>query len=356
MTSIKLGVLNGFRAIAIFLVIYTHTLTVKVAQKLDIRWFDDMWIGVNLFFILSGFVLYLPFATGRKSFENKSDISTFYKNRFLRLYPLFIFILLIAFMFYGEMNLIRLKSLILTLFSISVFTNDEFLPTVLPVYWSLQIEILFSLVFPLLILGIKRYGVINLFIFCFILSFVTRLASYNINHLYLHLNPIKDSIVGRLDDFIVGMCLSHAYVNRKLLLSKYFKSPIWLFAGLLLIGLGLLIIFLIRTDQISRIYLAVINNFFQAGFSVWICHSLVASNFFTSFLSSKFMQLIGAMCFSIYSWHELFIGRISTGYLYDIPDFLAYLLLVFLTSSFTYRFIEFRKEENWKSLFFLKRF
>ena len=43
------------------------------------------WIGVQLFFVLSGFVLYLPFARGRAKLETGADWKKFYLRRAARL-------------------------------------------------------------------------------------------------------------------------------------------------------------------------------------------------------------------------------------------------------------------------------
>src|SRR6266436_3965033 len=45
--------------------------------------------GVNLFFVLSGFVLSLPFAAGDRPLGTTRDWLSFYRRRALRLMPLF---------------------------------------------------------------------------------------------------------------------------------------------------------------------------------------------------------------------------------------------------------------------------
>jgi peptidoglycan/LPS O-acetylase OafA/YrhL len=63
------------------------------------------------------------------------------------------------------------------------------------------------------------------------------------------------------------------------------------------------------------------------------------------------------MCFSLYAWHGLFFFS-NVFNLYSHPlligKLLYYYFFTFIISAFTYRYIEFGSEKDWKKLFLLK--
>src|SRR5882672_2655909 len=76
----KIGALNGLRGIAIAMIVLYHLFIPYTARNplrpgeidgegLFAAFINDGWLSVNIFFVLSGFVLYLPYRTGRRAME-----------------------------------------------------------------------------------------------------------------------------------------------------------------------------------------------------------------------------------------------------------------------------------------------
>ena len=77
--------LMGLRGIAVILVLFYH---------LDITHFSKGYYGVDIFFVLSGFFISKSIIEGLE--KNNFSINLFYKKRFLRIFPLFIIVIIIT--------------------------------------------------------------------------------------------------------------------------------------------------------------------------------------------------------------------------------------------------------------------
>jgi peptidoglycan/LPS O-acetylase OafA/YrhL len=93
--------IEGLRGLAAYSVLIAHCATIfatagvpggNVAGQV----FALMTHGVTLFFVLSGYLLYLPFARNLIEGRRAPSIPNFYRNRVLRIYPAFLVILAVS--------------------------------------------------------------------------------------------------------------------------------------------------------------------------------------------------------------------------------------------------------------------
>lgn len=168
---------------------------------------NNGWLGVNLFFILSGMVLYRP-----SIILSINSVVNYYRLRCLRIWPLyFLFIFFITII--GNQGLTKFGIYtVLLLSGIHDLIPSYWMPeNVCWVFWSLGVEILFSAILPALLFAAGRLGFWNVFTAILILTFLYRSVA---DHVWFELypdytnnfiNPFKDNIFGRLDDFFIGM-------------------------------------------------------------------------------------------------------------------------------------------------------
>lgn len=167
MSTNRLLFLDGFRAVSVILVVlfhYTYNYVVKYgdAEQAVVQ-FKSGGIGVSLFFIISGYVILMSL--------EKKDLVGFIISRVSRLYPAYIFGVLItslAIFFFGgwyaELDIINfLKNLTMFQYYLGGSNIDG-------VYWSLRVEVAFYVGIAVLFYGVSRRY------FWLIVTLVTTLA------------------------------------------------------------------------------------------------------------------------------------------------------------------------------------
>lgn len=351
----RIGTVNGLRGYAILAVIFHHlfwqftqpgwqALHLGNITILPFTFLSNGWLGVNLFFILSGFVLYLPFIQQKRHLNSLSDFLSFYLHRAKRLLPLYYFSSLTLILFFtSQIDNTHLNNIIRMLTLTFPFFNEDFLPPYNGVLWSLGIEMLFSLLFPFLVLFLTKNNVKKSLIIILLISLTARfigviLPIFDIGQTYL--NPFKDSLLGRMDDFFVGMIACHLYFN-KFFIQKYQKY----IYHLLLLGISLMLISFISWDYIvlkifPPLVSIFINNLVQLGFFLILFSLLLMpKNFISFFFTNPFIQLAGMMSYSLYIWCHIAITRFIISYTFT--NILLFILFYSLFAFLSYRFIEF---------------
>ncbi len=144
---------DGLRAIAVLLVVLGH---VPEAGALSDPWrrlSAHLNLGVVIFFIISGFLLYRPFIARRAGGAPAPDIADYAKRRFLRIFPAYWLVLTVLILIpstngvYGG-NPLAQYALVQTLPILGAPSCYGFSLCVLAQTWSLVVELSFYLVLP----------------------------------------------------------------------------------------------------------------------------------------------------------------------------------------------------------------
>lgn len=157
--------LDGLRAIAFLLVFAFHT---------DYLQFG--WVGVSLFFVLSGFLITGILLDMKKTLATKDYFFKFYGRRFLRIFPLYYFYLILMTVLAIWLFSISYRPLYMQIFLDQVwyaifYVYDFFFGTIdfnysffLDHFWSLSVEEQFYIFWPLLILLVPEKSLKKLFL------------------------------------------------------------------------------------------------------------------------------------------------------------------------------------------------
>jgi peptidoglycan/LPS O-acetylase OafA/YrhL len=352
--KVHLDAIDGLRGVAILMVVYQHTLATAVGNVVTGTFgfrfpfvVANGWMGVGLFFMLSGFVLALPYYSNVRTMETASDFRGYYQHRAMRLLPLFVFMAIISYLVGAARGFDQLGSLLLCLSTASMFTSNEFFPKINGSFWSLMVEIWFSVVFPFLLLAIRRYRLAVVVLPILVLAIVIRIVGAYVPFSDIHTNPVKDFFVARMDDFLAGILLAWAYAHNKLPLRH---SSLMFVAGWMTIITTAFLWDLRMQGLVPLFAVAFFNNLSQVGFGL-ILVSVLQLGWSRDLVSIWGLRVLGAMCFSVYCWHGLLITPNLRLDPFNLVAQLQYWFALALLSSLTYRFIEFPNERSLAKLF-----
>lgn len=329
--------LDSLRGIAALMIVFYHLVElVKVPLPEVLRFIPQYFgMGVPLFFTISGFVLAFGYAD--KLQFGGQEVINFYKRRFLRIAPLFYFVL-IAWRVSGEYLWGWTTSIK------SIFLNFTFLFGLVPGFheslvmagWSIGIEMLFYFIFPILILIVKdiKSGIVALLIACVLSSY--EISAFSSLGSYGYMN-----IVTQLPFFMSGLL---AYQIWRLQRFKE-KSHGWI---CLLVG-ACLIAFSVSDIGIN--YLNKIGfgrNIWGIIFALLIFSSLLLS---LSIMTRGPLKWFGERSYGAYLLHPIvFVVLIKINFIVLIAPLgvwgsflvssLLSLAVISLLSEISYRFIE----------------
>lgn len=160
--------LDGVRGYAVMMVLLFHT-------KLMFFWYG--WVGVQIFFVLSGFLLTNILIENRGS---SNFFQVFYFRRALRIFPIYYTLLIVTLLFCLKFNIP--KSDLVYYFAYLQNYILEFLdwsikaPPFLDHTWSLAVEEQFYLFLPAIIYFLNSRNLTVFMIFLVILSILVKLV------------------------------------------------------------------------------------------------------------------------------------------------------------------------------------
>ena len=319
------------RALSVLVVVFYH---------FKVPFFSGGFIGVDVFFVISGFLMTKIILTG---FDNqKFNLKVFYINRVKRIIPallvVLLFVLLISsiFFFASDLKLNSKNSFLSSLFVSNIYYwlyNGYFDPAskdnILLHTWSLSVEWQFYLIYPVLLLFFKnvylknKAKLRNFLIFITSLSLVLTLLftkDYNSFCFYMFPSRTWEMTIGGL-----AFMFSSFFINT---VTTKIKSLIVLLS-LLIIGFCTTLIDESFLWPSYFTIIPVLSTFFILTLHVDLL-----------LFKNKFIQFFGNISYSLYLWHwPIFIVFKYFGMLSSIYVIIMFVLsLIF--SSLSYFYIE----------------
>jgi peptidoglycan/LPS O-acetylase OafA/YrhL len=291
--------LDGLRGLASLLVVIYHNF------GFINHYFFFGWLGLDIFFVLSGFLItdILLSTVG-----NANYLRNFYARRILRVFPLYYVALLIFLLVLPNIKNIPLQ--------LNYYVNHQawlwfYLQNWLYVFypsssqstlnhlWSLAVEEQFYLLWPLIIMALRKAKYILLFISLVLLLTIGLRYWAWVNHIenfaYYNLYTFT-----RIDGICVGCMVALLQrINPKFLV-KNTAAIVSIFAGF-----NFLFYFFNRRYQFSFPYLAIIGYTTFAMLFGLLIYDMVnrQTKFFTSFFSVGILRFCGTVSYGCYIIH-----------------------------------------------------
>lgn len=343
--DINLDYLRGI--LAIYIVIY-HLLSWN--HFIDLReetiFMKFAFYFVSIFFVISGYALTLSAINYRYNFKNRWNVFYYFQRRFARIYPLFLFVIILAILI-GYKNVSSIKEFLYqATLTFNIFNRNGLTPA----SWSIGVEVIFYLFFPLIFIIFDNLFKLNkpLFnIMLFLIIFLLLLSSYynyyekfsekHYFFIYVH------NFYNHLYFFLIGMYFAF---NRQYLFNlknkKFFKFFLFF----------LLILFLIWNSHYTNLYwnyLYGINRIILSSSSLGIFLLFLLFFNFKGFIKN-ILKFLGDISYTVYLMHPLFL-YLYASIIHRISNLLHLLLSIFFVitgSAIIYFYYEdpFRKLIN----------
>jgi peptidoglycan/LPS O-acetylase OafA/YrhL len=312
----RLGVLDGLRGIAILVVLWYHTWEwnwlntefTAFGRHVNLQFIPETgFTGVDLFFFISGFVLFYPY--GRTLFEGRplQAIGHFAYRRFIKIVPSY------------YLQIVILTPWILAAFAGSMlfwqylthltFTFNWFRDTagsINGVWWTLALEVQFYVVFPLFCWCMRRWPLAT-YIGMLVIANAYRLAT---RHCCVGDWVVQSQMLAFLDLFGSGMFAAWLFTflhNRVKQVSGW--QP--LFTALALGGFAAYAMLLYSLYKVRVIpdwqyvwsdsYLTLLG----VTFVVLTVASCLASAWWRALLGNRVLVFFSIISYNLYLWHQL---------------------------------------------------
>ncbi|HZJ81219.1 MAG TPA: acyltransferase [Guyparkeria sp.] len=357
--------LTGVRGWAALWVLLYHAWVAAVPRRINLPlgdWTLDLtpffsvgWAGVPIFFVLSGFLLAMPFAAWQAGERERPALGRYFFRRVFRVFPAYyaqlVLLLLLALVVDGQVPLDDIGAAWRHLLMLFVPPPLGTKPINL-VWWTLPIEFSFYLVLPLLALLLRpsRWWLLLATVVGAMLvwrSVSVALLPANV----VQVSQMAYQLPGSLDSFGLGMLGAGLYVNRTRL------------------GLGQLSYRHLATITVSALLVVVAAMYWvHVQYLDYWTHSLIfytwtpvfgtaiAALLFASvsgcrlanwLFGNRVMVFLGLISYSVYLWHYPAIGWLMKSDFilghegYQLPRLLGPLVLItVLLASLSYAFIE----------------
>jgi len=316
------------RGISVVLVFFYH---------LKFEYFDYGFLGVDIFFVISGFVI-TSMIYREIEITKKFNFYNFYIRRFKRIYPVLFFILSISLflvVFFQPLDLFlnNLKVYFLSLFGISnfyyLFLKKDYFDTVFDDpfahTWSLGVEEQFYIIFPLLLFFILKYNNYLKNILILILLITIGISFSNIFE--ESIKSIFYSPLFRFWEFLIGTLTF--FLTKKIKFKNNYLS---------LSALFVLFFFLLIPKNISLPNIILVTCIFTSIFILF--YKKNENKLFNYIVENKPLIFLGNVSYSFYLWHLPVIYFYDLYFLKSLLRVPLLFFIILLLSFLSFKFIE----------------
>jgi peptidoglycan/LPS O-acetylase OafA/YrhL len=323
----RLGVLDGLRGIAVLLVLWYHVWEISWLPA-PAAWLQFVpetgFVGVHLFFFLSGFVIAYPFVLAACGERAQPAWGTFAWRRFVKIVPSYVLSIAIAYAL-GYAQRQPNASTFPDVISHALFVHTWFADrygTINGVLWTLAVEVEFYCAFPLLWWCFRRRPWVTAGAMI-ALAWVWRAALARCCYATLFPN-YEENLPGYLDIFAFGMIAAYAFVRygRAWALSKWrLTAPLAAIGGVVWLALLLASLYAYRTaDQWAGVWQIDRRPLLGAAFALVALGFLASPRWWQLLLDNPPLRFLAAISYNLYLYHQMIARELLR---HHVPEFVG---------------------------------
>lgn len=310
----RIPALDGIRGLAISLVLMWHGFCQILGAHPEHFWWSKLarlgmatWSGVDLFFVLSGFLIggiLLDVS------DSPSYFQTFYVRRIYRILPLYAAVLLSAILidlhYRGSTRPEWLGTEIvvpyyfLFLQNIWMGLHDDFGSPLLGVTWSLAVEEQFYLSLPLLIRYVSRRTLWRILAIAVVAAPVMRMVAMR----YTHYGPMMSYVLlpCRADALCFGVAIALA-IRTPAVWERIHAHRGYVYSSLAVVGLVTLSLPLERFTFFSTRWMGLEYSLFASFYCLLLVSTLLSPRLSAVFSFAP-LRFMGIIAYGVYLLHE----------------------------------------------------
>jgi peptidoglycan/LPS O-acetylase OafA/YrhL len=342
---------DGLRAVAVIGVLYAHIWSVALGSP-------SLWIGpvdanrvlslfgtgVDLFFVISGFCMYLMHGSPGRASE-QVDLGRFIGNRFRRIAPAFYAAVLVS----ALVEKRHFPVIDVLGHMTFVFTLVPGLGRLAPPFWSLATEWHFYLLLPVLLVAVKRFGFARALCSAMALSVIFRVAvaafgveapaGVSLDHL----------IVGRFVEFACGIVAGKLYISGATP-PRLLRGTVGFVLGwaVSLVGRLMMTEGALRVPHLGPFIVAFSIPVLAAGYMVVVWAVVSSPSIAARVCGSPPLSAMGRISYSFYLWHwdigmgvtQYLAARFGVGPLSPVLYTCVATIVLIPVSQMSYRLLE----------------
>lgn len=343
--------LDGLRGLAILMVVFYHTIyfnpqSGSFVQTIG-RFIGAGWMGVPVFFVLSGFLISYPMFL--RSFQNKTPASLreYALRRVAKIIPPFYLSLVVFAIWYSCLNHVPGAAMTALRWAFGIpnlaLERTEFNG----VYWSLIVEVQFYILLPVLfaVLGRLKYRLLGPFIFTVMLvvPWLARCLNWQPGLSTSELNFLMARFPCKLDYFSWGVFFAWLHAGNLFAQRTRERIAVLGIVGVcLLLALMMAWAHLLRTQQIQDHPTFCYTNLFELGLGLagFLMLFLIydPSQWLTRILCLPWLRFTGIVSYEWFLFHQPVVQGFHDLIGKTSGNVALYLLVVFAPLALTYCF------------------
>lgn len=330
--------LDFARFLAICLVLVSHSRQTFSAPNNYLYLTFGGWYGVELFFVLSGFLIGTIFIRETNQKLSSNLIINFWLMRWFRTLPAYYFIVFITWILYDRFHYSYF------FFAQGFISNYA----IIPVSWSLTVEEWYYFFMPLVFIFVRFFHNEKSFLITIVIIWIFAVV-YRCVQFYSHDDQLNTYVASiristlRFDNICLGGFL--AYINWKfplLMLNRTLKKSIWYFAVLMFLVVAFVYLknYLGIKVAFKQDFMVIVYPIITGISCLLIIWALYISPPKFHFAIKPIIYAISLISYSLYLSHLMILRFVNALHISNWEKFLLFIALSVIVAFFLYALIE----------------